>query len=269
MKQPSRELSLKDLLKSGSFLTHFVSFFDQLPCASYFLIDLAENKLLHASSALLKITGFSLDYLKQQGNELFLSNVHPDDKPIVQQTLREQKEYFLTEGINGGSTIRKFGIRLFLQPGEQGHFEVFTSIFYLENNRQPIMVGMVKDVTEVHRKSEYLLGILSGYIKEGEMDTIRRKLTDIRHSSEEKQLKEISENFNRYKWLKEKLNQLSERELQVLRLIAEGLSSKELAERLSISSHTATSHRKNLMMKFNVRNTAELIKEASKVLSFN
>jgi DNA-binding CsgD family transcriptional regulator len=128
---------------------------------------------------------------------------------------------------------------------------------------------MIKDVTEVHHKSEYLLTVLSAYIKEDEMCQIKSKLTEIQHNSEEKRLKEVSENFLKYKWLKEKLKQLSDRELQVLRLIAEGHSSKELAERLNISSHTATSHRKNLMMKFKVRNTAELIKEAGKVLSFN
>lgn len=269
MKQSSRDLSLKDLLKSGSFFGHLLSFFDQLPCASYFLIDLSEGKLLHASTAMLNITGFTLEYLKKEGSELLLSHIHPDDKPLVRQVFNDQKKQFLTENSSEESDIRKFALRLNLQQTQVGYFEVFTSIFNLDDNQRPIMVGMIKDVTEVHHKSQYLLTILSDYVEDDEMESIKTKLTEIQHSSEEKQLKEVSETFHRYKWLKEKLGQLSEREIQVLRLIAEGLSSKELAERLSISSHTATSHRKNLMMKFKVRNTAELIKEAGKVLSFN
>ncbi|TPN84078.1 helix-turn-helix transcriptional regulator [Aquimarina algicola] len=60
--------------------------------------------------------------------------------------------------------------------------------------------------------------------------------------------------------------QISSREQEVLKLIADGLSSKEIADKLFISNHTAISHRKHLIQKFRVKNTAQLIKEASKVL---
>ncbi|WP_273566077.1 response regulator transcription factor [Maribacter halichondriae] len=59
---------------------------------------------------------------------------------------------------------------------------------------------------------------------------------------------------------------ISVREKEVLQLIANGFSSKEIADMLFISNHTAISHRKNLIEKFNVRNTAQLIKRASKVM---
>ena len=58
---------------------------------------------------------------------------------------------------------------------------------------------------------------------------------------------------------------ISNREKQVLQLIAEGYSSKEVADKLCISNHTAISHRKHLIQKFRVKNTAQLIKEAAKV----
>ena len=64
-----------------------------------------------------------------------------------------------------------------------------------------------------------------------------------------------------------KILSISPREKQVLRLIANGYSSKEIAEMLFISNHTAISHRKNLIVKFQVRNTAHLIKKASTVIS--
>ncbi len=57
---------------------------------------------------------------------------------------------------------------------------------------------------------------------------------------------------------------ISKREKEVLQLIAEGFSSKQIAKELYISDHTAISHRKNLIEKFKVKNTAQLIKEASK-----
>ena len=55
---------------------------------------------------------------------------------------------------------------------------------------------------------------------------------------------------------------ISPRERQVLKLIADGFSSKEIADMLYISNHTAVSHRKNLIEKFQVKNTAHLVKRA-------
>ncbi|MEX2567331.1 MAG: helix-turn-helix transcriptional regulator [Cyclobacteriaceae bacterium] len=57
---------------------------------------------------------------------------------------------------------------------------------------------------------------------------------------------------------------ISKREKEVLQLIAEGFSSKQIAHELYISNHTAISHRKHLIEKFKVKNTAQLIKEAAK-----
>lgn len=60
-----------------------------------------------------------------------------------------------------------------------------------------------------------------------------------------------------------KLQCITAREKEVLRLIANGFSSKEIADMLFISNHTAISHRKNLIEKFQVKNTAHLIKKAA------
>ena len=59
---------------------------------------------------------------------------------------------------------------------------------------------------------------------------------------------------------------ISQREEEVLKLIADGYSSKQIADRLFISNHTAISHRKHLIEKFQVKNTAQLIKKASKIM---
>jgi DNA-binding NarL/FixJ family response regulator len=55
---------------------------------------------------------------------------------------------------------------------------------------------------------------------------------------------------------------LSVREQQVLKLIAEGKSSKEIGDLLLISSRTVEQHRANLMKKLNIKKTNELIKYA-------
>lgn len=55
---------------------------------------------------------------------------------------------------------------------------------------------------------------------------------------------------------------LTRREKEVLMLIAEGNTNPEIAEQLFISADTVNSHRKNLLAKLEVKNTAMLIKYA-------
>ena len=56
---------------------------------------------------------------------------------------------------------------------------------------------------------------------------------------------------------------LSERELEILRLIGDEFSSQEIADKLFISFHTVESHRANLMSKAGVKNTAGLVRWAT------
>lgn len=55
---------------------------------------------------------------------------------------------------------------------------------------------------------------------------------------------------------------ITAREKDVLLLICDGLRSREIAEKLFISSHTVDSHRRNMMLKFNVNSSAKLVKFA-------
>lgn len=51
---------------------------------------------------------------------------------------------------------------------------------------------------------------------------------------------------------------LSKRELDIIKLIAIGLSNKEIAEELCLSTHTVMSHRKNIARKLDIHSTAGL-----------
>ena len=55
---------------------------------------------------------------------------------------------------------------------------------------------------------------------------------------------------------------LSEREIEVIRLIAEGLSMKEIGERLFISARTVETHKKNILEKLDLHSTVDLVKYA-------
>ncbi len=61
---------------------------------------------------------------------------------------------------------------------------------------------------------------------------------------------------------KTQLPELSAREKEILGLIAEGYTNPQIAEKIFLSSFTVDSHRKNILAKLNVKNTASLIRLA-------
>lgn len=60
------------------------------------------------------------------------------------------------------------------------------------------------------------------------------------------------------------LDLLSSREHEVLRLIAEGMTNKEVASRLNLSVYTVDSHRGKIMEKLNLHSTGDLVRFAMK-----
>ncbi len=57
---------------------------------------------------------------------------------------------------------------------------------------------------------------------------------------------------------------VTEREIDIIREIAEGLSNKLIADKLKLSTHTVNTHRKNIMAKLGVNNTAGIVMFAVK-----
>jgi DNA-binding NarL/FixJ family response regulator len=75
--------------------------------------------------------------------------------------------------------------------------------------------------------------------------------------------KEIQENLAKQVFEDDEtpdISKLSEREIDVLKHIKEGLSSKEIAEKLFLSARTVEVHRSNILKKLNLKNTASLLK---------
>lgn len=75
--------------------------------------------------------------------------------------------------------------------------------------------------------------------------------------------KEIQENLAKQVLVDDEtpdISKLSEREVEVLKHIKDGLSSKEIAEKLFLSARTVEVHRSNILKKLNLKNTASLLK---------
>lgn len=72
----------------------------------------------------------------------------------------------------------------------------------------------------------------------------------------------LLEDYMRYlqqRGLEDSYELLTDREKQILRLLAEGKSNKEVAALLNLSVYTVETHRTHIMQKLNLHNTAELV----------
>lgn len=118
----------------------------------------------------------------------------------------------------------------------------------------------VNDFIEIKNNNHDLkiVGLVYCYF-DRELLAMFEKLVYITDTSEElaNMIDELSEPYNLAKSEKEPVP-LSERETEILKLIINGLTNKEIADRLFISIHTVISHRKNISKKTGIKSLSGL-----------
>jgi DNA-binding NarL/FixJ family response regulator len=125
-------------------------------------------------------------------------------------------------------------------------------------------------ILSVHSDEDYLLSSLNagakGYLVKdsAEVDLVRaieavRKGTPFFSPEIAKTMLEDYMRFLQQRNLQDSYDLLTEREKEVLQLLAEGKSNKEVASVLDVSVYTVDSHRTHLMQKLNLHNTAEIV----------
>lgn len=108
----------------------------------------------------------------------------------------------------------------------------------------------------------------SGYVlknadKAELVEAIRQVAAGQRYFSGDVTLNLLNSNRNGNNTIsKNDIPELTQREAEILRLVAEGLSNKEISQRLFISHRTVDTHRTNIMRKAEVSNVAGLIRFA-------
>jgi DNA-binding NarL/FixJ family response regulator len=130
-------------------------------------------------------------------------------------------------------------------------------------------------ILSMHTNEEFVINAIKagakGYLSK---DTSKEELLDaiqIIQEGGECYSKLISENFLKSYVKKYKAEQslienkiLTQREIEILKLAVHGLSNKEIADKLFISTKTVDSHKNNIMQKLKLKNTAEMVLYAVK-----
>lgn len=113
-------------------------------------------------------------------------------------------------------------------------------------------------------RSMFKAGALGYVLKTAPESTILQGILAVYNNQQflEKELQQVVVQSSLLGKTRETKTIITEREKEVLVLIAENNTSKEIAEKLFLSKRTIDHHRNNLLLKLDVKNTAALIKKA-------
>ncbi len=202
-----------------------------------------------------------------------------DDHQLVREGIKELLEEeedieIISEASNGSQALVQLNIMLpdiILTDISMPEIDGFEFVAALQGSYSNIkVVYLSMHVNEVYIKKAFASGA-TGYLPK---DISKTELINaLRTVSEGKKYfnKDVSiilmdamvEKLKTEKKVSHKTSpELSEREIEIVRLLAEGLNSQEIGDTLFISKKTVDNHRLNILQKLNVKNVAGLIKYA-------
>ncbi len=127
-------------------------------------------------------------------------------------------------------------------------------------NTKVLVISSDSDKTNIHQVLSY--GVKGYLTKECSRREILEAIYAIANNEKffcNKVLDIILEKYTTPEEVSCEPTSLSDREEQVVGLVAQGLSTKSIAERLCLSPHTINTHRKNINKKLGIKSPAELI----------
>jgi DNA-binding NarL/FixJ family response regulator len=125
-----------------------------------------------------------------------------------------------------------------------------------------LKILVITSIEQRHVVDQALAAGVNGYIlKSSDTDEILEALTQVMNGNKFIGTS-VAELLKGKTATNSNLPVLTRREVEVLKLIADGLTNQEIGDKLFISAWTVDSHRKNLLLKFNAKNTAILVKTA-------
>ena len=123
-------------------------------------------------------------------------------------------------------------------------------------------------VLSMHDENEFVRQMLNigveGYILKDAGKKVLVEAINTIGNGEKYYGKKVTEAFLSSFSSKKRSDDLSQREIDIIRLIADEKTTSQIADQLYLSKHTVETHRKNILLKLGLKNSAGLIKYAMK-----
>lgn len=211
-----------------------------------------------------------------QKHKILLVDDHAMIREGVKNLLKQTKDLMVVgEAENGKQAIEKYAdlqpdlLILDISLPDMNGMEVTQHILAVSPNANILMLSMYDDEDYISRCIEngvkgYVVKSESSQELEYAVRTILQGKTYFSHQVQEVILNKYKQNVTRKKQ-REEVVKLTAREIEIIKLIDEGLTSQQMADKLFISPRTVETHRANLMKKFAVKNAIELVKKARQI----
>jgi DNA-binding NarL/FixJ family response regulator len=209
-------------------------------------------------------------------HKILIADDHAMVRDGVKNLIQQNKELMVIgEARSGNETLELYDK---LQPDllimdismpDMNGMEVSRAILARNPNANIVILSMYDDEDYISRCLEY--GV-KGYVVKNESGSeleyaIKSVLSGKNYFSRQAQdviFKKYSQNVSKKKQKEDTVN-LTKREIEIIKLIADGLTSQQMADRLFISPRTVETHRANVMKKLAVKNAIELVKKAQQL----
>lgn len=237
-----------DALKSGSITEELIrkhverhALIDEmLPEAAsfYYVVELLAKKYHFLGRQQVAVSGYSNEEFLEKGVELFLECVHPEDVEVILNSVYpELSSILLTVPVEEVQRLQfQYNYRFRRKDGK--YLNLFEQIYVLEMDDAGVPSLFLGNVIVLNNKETLPVRFACKRIGDfGVSETVCFK------------------SFNRYEV---SLDTVTARELDILRNLAAGMTSREIAEQFHISKHTVDTHRRSLLKKLNCKSVVEL-----------
>ena len=221
----------------------FVSKFDYSNFLIAYNYNRTKSKFTHVSYSFRKILGYNQNNILTNGN--FASKIlHPQDVHIISEYLNIDPASIDHLGhYSEQDIIKRTKCRARHTKGYWKYFIIFSTDYWNPVTKTIDKIGLIAD--ERTKPHQQVISRDGGHFH---MNKFNSKSELYSQGSKENNV------------------MISPRETEILELISDGIIARVIAAKLNIGLSTVITHRKNLISKFHVHNTAELIKKASKLM---
>ena len=228
--KPSLEEHINKIIELDAFLPY---------SSTFFCITNTQNLTFeYISKNMFSCLGLDGDVLKTKGMRYFWSRMHPDDVEHWLQALNELMEF----------TLKDISI-------EDRHRMSYTWNYRIKNSSDEY-VNIIQNTTplEFDVDEKPIIGLAHYTVLDSRIQMHVSATAKLLNDNNEYETKYFN-NFSQ----KLLSDGISNRERDVVRLLVLDYSSKNIAEKLNISSNTVDTHRRNILKKLNISSTGELI----------
>lgn len=226
----------------------------------FMLSCLGQDRFLYLDDNLKKISGYGTEKMMEGGMDFWFSLIHPEDSAQISEKIIQTHQQLATQGYdekNPDPLVLTYRIK-----HANGTWAWIKDTKFLVSFSEKVIDKVVGKFEEV-LPEKLTETELKNKLEEEKSCTRLLEFALVHQNDKQKQT--IGSSVSHEKTPAAIAPPLTRREKEILQLIGKGLSTKIIADTCNISISTVETHRRHLLEKLQVKNSMELIKEASKI----